>query len=259
MKWVNDLRTWRWFKWLLGGTLSFIILLLVISIAWGMRPLSPLVSAAHHTHKLHQEMIQLKTELGSNRSSNDAHRRYVSLLSSIKQSCMDISRDSERARDDTDTTKQQRQAIRSTVEVCNDLKILVEASIARAEALASLATIDTTVRRYQTFPPLTQNIRRDDLAALNKVEQTLRTIKSDSEFPFSISSQLSSLETSMKESKNLDYRQTLEAFQTELKAERQRYWASYVSISDLIRELEVQTQRYCGYETVEKQLPTCKG
>ncbi len=230
----------------------------VATTAWQSRPKHPSLTTAQAVVRLHQAAGDLDEHISQQQPESDTTSTYLRTMRTMSKDCSaiialsgQIERDGAISQRDTD------QAVASA-NICKDVIRLTDDSVTAYQALAPVLGIHTTLRFYQTMPFISDVVRRDHLAKIAQVKENDVAFSGNKDFPSSLPELLKSLKITTKNSQGLDYLPALASFQAQAYAERQQYWSSYASLSDLRRELDSQISAYCQLSAVKGNLSDCE-
>lgn len=184
---------------------------------------------------------------------------YIHDLKLIKKRCKQIQEYNQATTPlQLDSTK--RSILNQSRDLCTDLIRLADYSLVIYSSAEPLLSARTTARRYETFRPLSTHIRQRHLDAIkNAFNELKKAPAGDIDFPSSSKNELEKLQAGIQDSKGLAYLPSLQQFQMNMLAERQRFWGPYANATQLTKSLQLQLDAYCQTLADSKSRPSeCK-
>jgi Sec-independent protein translocase protein TatA len=230
---------------------------LLLSLTRLPRTYSPDEQATLAISEMKSAGTGLAKSLTKYQSSDKATKEYLALLTQMHQGCQDVNK----AKASADRIAHQNvnhdtsqveitvgtfTRLGDSLKLCNDLDKVVLQSQKIYTTIRPLMVASTQPKRWQTIPPIKDNLRAKQLRQAEASQKALKQPVSQMQYPTIALNQLEQLQTAIKHSHGLTYMTNLRMFQDQMLAERSRFWTDYIDLSNLNHNLDLQLQRYCG-------------
>jgi hypothetical protein len=242
-----------WWKTVSGQMLlvPFVAVLLIGTYLLLRPEPSPYQQIASETNNLLSSVTEIQNSFNKQDSPALATSQYLLNLKAITKSCKNIYEHEKVTQTDT-TSLEQKEQIKQTIALCQDLDKIVDESLQTYSALRPLLSSEATPVRFQYYPPFKGLIRsRHEALVKDALEQIKKNEVTESEFPTSAYRELQAVQEGMESSQDLSYLPPLSTFQSRLLGERQQYWTAYADIASLLKSLQNQVDNYCKAEALK--------
>ncbi len=220
----------------------------------------PAVGAAIVNSDLHETTLKLRDSFGKTDTFNSKSNTedYLDYMSRLREDCSEIHRYSTQVTQASTDSTPLSQYLTKSDQMCDELFALTADTIRITQAALPLLVADSHLKRYQTLPIVSGNIRNSHLKVTRDVIDQLPSVLDRVDYPTQLKSYAEQLKQSMDSNKGLSYLPALANFQTQMYSERQRFWNDDAELGSLINALGVYQERYCqNLANSGKKLPVC--
>lgn len=192
----------------------------------------------------------------ANPSASKSTRNFIANMNDIERECADIKTYARQVKQqDSSPTAQY---LQKSDTLCDDLTKVARDIKEINIAILPVMNISNAPKRYQTLGPMRDKTKNDHKKAVHTALAQISFRKPQTDFESDAQTSLRSLETTINGAADLTYYPAVNKFQSQMIAERQRYWVNYGDIVNLKQALSKQLTRYCQSLPNGNQVSVCK-